>query len=81
MRAHNLTHLENLVCIHVNVGVYGYTYFATDDENNVQECSWTVTVEDKVAPVITCPVDAVFRAPTPDCIGFYDMVGGCQFSV
>jgi hypothetical protein len=38
-------------------GVYTESYQVIDAAGNTAECSFTITVEDPVPPVITCPVD------------------------
>lgn len=40
-----------------NVGTTNVTWRAYDAEDNVDECSFTVTVEDNEVPTITCPSD------------------------
>ncbi len=41
----------------VNIGTYSVVYTATDAAENIAECSFTVTVEDKEAPVFTTCID------------------------
>ncbi|MFH2055766.1 MAG: FlgD immunoglobulin-like domain containing protein, partial [bacterium] len=43
------------------------TYRATDANGNWAECEQTITIDDTIDPVITCPVDAVV-----DCAGSID---------
>ncbi len=43
------------------------TYEATDISGNTASCSFTVTVTDNEAPVITCPADITVNIPDGDC--------------
>jgi len=38
-------------------GFYTETYLVTDASGNTDECSFTITIEDALDPVITCPED------------------------
>ncbi|MDW3648635.1 MAG: HYR domain-containing protein [Bacteroidia bacterium] len=39
------------------VGTTTETYIATDSSGNTDTCSFTVTINDNIAPVMTCPLD------------------------
>lgn len=41
----------------LDVGLHQITYRATDCGGNTDECLFTVTVEDREPPVVTCPAD------------------------
>lgn len=43
------------------------TYEVTDISGNTASCSFTVTVTDNEAPLITCPADIVKNIPDGDC--------------
>ncbi|MEZ4687332.1 MAG: HYR domain-containing protein [Bacteroidia bacterium] len=44
------------------VGTTVQSYKATDPSGNADSCSFTVTVEDREPPVLSCPLDTVFAA-------------------
>ncbi|XP_038069618.1 uncharacterized protein LOC119738747 isoform X6 [Patiria miniata] len=45
-------------------GTYTITYTASDGAGNSMSCSFTLTVVDRVPPVITCPADITQRVTT-----------------
>lgn len=47
--------LPNNPLVQVPVGITTVTYIATDNFNNTSSCSFTITVLDIQAPLITCP--------------------------
>ncbi|MBX7242012.1 MAG: HYR domain-containing protein [Bacteroidia bacterium] len=50
-----------------NVGVTTVVYTAVDAANNQSTCSFTVTVTDTEAPVVTCPANVTVNAPLGQC--------------
>ena len=50
-----------------NIGSSIVVFTATDASNNSATCSTTVTVEDKVAPTITCPPNMVVDLASGEC--------------
>ena len=38
-----------------DLGVYTLSFEATDDDGNTETCSFTISVQDNLAPVMTCP--------------------------
>ena len=53
-------------------GTTTVTYFGTDDFDNVSSCSFTITVIDNVAPMLTCPDSIVLVAAQDTCGAFAD---------
>jgi hypothetical protein len=53
----SLSGTENL-----NVGVHSFSFTATDEANNANACSFTVTVVDYTPPVVSCPSDISVRS-------------------
>ncbi|WP_020567403.1 Ig-like domain-containing protein [Neolewinella persica] len=51
----------------LGVGLHQITYRATDCGGSSDECSYTITVEDREPPVITCPDDVILYAPANSC--------------
>jgi len=52
------------LAVNFATGLHRITYRATDCGGFTDECTFTITVEDQEAPVITCPADMeVFLAP------------------
>ena len=49
------------------VGVTIVTYKVTDGSDNMTTCAQTVTVNDSMAPEITCPTDIDIDAPSGQC--------------
>lgn len=49
------------------VGATEVTYQATDLSGNTSACTFTVTVTDQEAPVLTCPDDVAIVLPDGDC--------------
>ncbi|MFT6707856.1 MAG: gliding motility-associated-like protein [Flavobacteriales bacterium] len=47
-----------------SVGPTTVTYTATDDAGNTSTCSFTVTVQDTIAPTLTCPTVTTFTCPS-----------------
>lgn len=58
------------------VGETTVTYTATDLSGNTAECSFTVTVTDNIAPVITCPEDITTCDPVVNYS--YDASDNCE---
>jgi hypothetical protein len=50
-----------------NVGSNPVTLTVTDVNNNISTCNATVTVEDNILPVITCPSDITVNLEPGDC--------------
>eukprot|EP00795_Rhopilema_esculentum_P001767 gene1767-16250_t len=46
-------------------GVTSITYHAEDAEGNTANCTFTITVEDKEAPVIECPKNVIISSDLP----------------
>lgn len=57
-----------------SVGETVVTFTVADEEGNSSECSFTVTVEDNILPVLTCP-----DTPTPTECGVEDNVAYTSF--
>jgi subtilisin-like proprotein convertase family protein len=59
-------------------GPYGITYTATDGSGNTDQCSFTVTVDDTEAPVLTGPPlpASIIVSPSPACSQFVSLDGG-----
>lgn len=55
------------------VGLHQVTYRATDCGGSVDECSFTITVEDQEPPVITCPEDVELALAPNNCQITYDV--------
>ena len=55
-----------------NVGSNSVTLTATDSNGNSSTCTATVTVEDTLAPVITCPGDTTISTDTDSCNAAYN---------
>jgi len=55
------------VLANLGIGLHQITYRATDCGGSVDECSYTITVEDLEPPVITCPDDIVIRLDPDSC--------------
>lgn len=51
----------------LDVGLHQITYRATDCGGSVDECGYTITVEDQEPPVVTCPDDVELIAPADAC--------------
>jgi len=59
----------------IKVGVTTITYTVTDIHNNIETCSFTVTINDQVPPtVIDCP-DDITQSADPDVCNTYILVG------
>lgn len=48
-------------------GVHTETWTATDEAGNTSSCSFTITVEDQVAPTVTCPANIILIADPGSC--------------
>lgn len=51
----------------LDAGLHQITYRVTDCAGNTDECTFTITVEDRVPPVITCPQDTVVDLVGEEC--------------
>jgi hypothetical protein len=49
--------------INLSIDSHDFHYTVQDQEGNIENCQWTVTVEDNGAPNITCPVNQEHRLP------------------
>ncbi len=56
------------------VGVTTVNYEVVDVSGNTAQCSFTVTVTDDEAPVITCPDDITLNIPDGDCSGIVNFL-------
>jgi len=56
-------------------GTVTRVYRVTDDCGNHHECSQEITVDDTIAPVITCPDDVVVNADAGGCDAIVDLGG------
>lgn len=54
-------------------GSYTLTYLAIDCAGNSTSCSFEVSVEDRTAPSLTCPADAVFSLSLDSCQYLYTL--------
>ncbi len=50
-----------------NIGVTTVTYVVTDAANNTSNCSFTVTVNDNIAPVVSCPSNITTDVAAGSC--------------
>lgn len=51
----------------LDLGLHQITYRATDCGGNTDECLFTITVEDREPPVVTCPADVDVVLPSDSC--------------
>lgn len=59
--------------INLDGGIHTLTYLAYDCAGNGSDCSFTVTVKDSQAPVLSCPADEVLSLPFDSCIYHYEL--------
>lgn len=51
-----------------NRGTTTITYTAYDASGNTSMCNYTVTINDNIAPVLTCPANITVSAPAGTCV-------------
>lgn len=54
-------------------GLHRITYYATDCASNVDSCSYTITVEDREPPVVTCPGDVMVQLGPDSCTAVIEL--------
>jgi gliding motility-associated-like protein len=54
-------------------GLHRVTYYATDCAANVDSCSYTITVEDREPPVVTCPSDVMVQLGPDSCTAVIEL--------
>jgi gliding motility-associated-like protein len=52
----------------LDIGLHQITYRGTDCGGSVDECSFTITIEDREAPVITCPENTEVILDADSCV-------------
>ena len=80
-----VTHVGD-VSTGVNPRVIIRTYRASDSLGNTNDCAQTITVQDSIAPTITCPADITITANTNTCtavvaLGSPTANDNCTFTV
>lgn len=51
----------------ITSGVHSITLMATDTSNNTSSCSFTITVNDTISPLIVCPADGIVANDSGVC--------------
>ena len=60
-----VTNMPSASNVQLAMGIHSFIYRALDDHDNAYICSWTITIMDAIAPVITCPENIIARIPQP----------------